>query len=207
MKIIKDKKQRVQIPTMFNKISKNELIPGDILLFLNGNRMTEWHGKNRKKKYGRSSKPPYHAAIVYKNLPEDPDVLILDQEIRSTLSFLSEYTDKKNLRIDVVRPLSSIDTYKSIQRRIKNIAIKEKYYDWKGFGSFASQMPYIGWMFPWVRPSKDTFYCSDIVAYMWEMEGIEVSPRGHNFTAPVDLQLYGIEHYPCYTLKIKGELI
>ena len=207
MKVKLDKKGRVVIPDSFERIKREDLTTGDILLFIGGNKLTEWHGRNRKKKYGRSDTPPYHAAIVYKRVLNDPDVLILDQEVRGTLSFLQEYTSKKELRIDVVRPPAPVGMLDNIQGLIKALATKEKYYDWKGFFSFAHQMPYVGWMFGWMKPSSSTFYCSDVVAYVWETNGIRVSPRGHNFTAPLDLQLYGMEHYPCYTLKIKGELL
>jgi len=205
MKLKVNKKSQVIIPDSFERIKQEELQTGDILLFIGGNKLTEMHGRHRKKKYGRSTNPPYHAAIVYKNDGAN-EVLILDQEIRGTLSFLQEYTSKKELRIDVVRPPAPVGMLDNIQGLIKALAVKEKYYDWKGFFSFANQMPYVGWMFGWMKPSKSTFYCSDVVAYVWENEGIRVSPRGHNFTAPLDLQLYGMEHHQCFTLKLSGEL-
>jgi hypothetical protein len=200
----KDKKGRVIIP-LFDSIEQNELVTGDIILFLNGNKFTEWHGKNRKKKYGRSTRPPYHAAIVLGMCEGMP--IILDPELNTTLSPLLEYTRKKNVRIDVVRFEATFEQRQAIAKKILEIASKEGFYDWRGFGSFASQMPYVGWMFKWIKPSNKDFFCSDGSTYCVQTTtDIRVSPRKANATAPVDNQIYGMRHHDMRTLKKEGEI-
>jgi len=206
MKLKKNKKGRIIIPDQFDRIKSKDLMTGDIILFIGGNKLTEWHGRNRQKKYGRSTKPPYHAAIVLgmcKGMP-----IILDPELNTTLSPILEYTRKKNLRIDIVRFQATKNERKIIADTILDIASKEGFYDWKGFGSFAAQMPYLGWAFKWVKPSKKDFFCSDASVYsVHKNTNIKVSPRGHDFTAPVDIQLYAMKHHELYTLKISGEIL
>ncbi len=205
MKIKKTKKGRTVIPEQFEPILSNELKTGDIVLFIGGNKLTEWHGRNRKKKLGRSTRPPYHAAVVLGHCQGMP--IILDPEITTSLSPISEYTRKKELRIDIVRFKATKQQRRSIAQVILKIASKEGFYDWKGFGSFASQMPYVGWMFKWVKPSKKDFFCSDGSVYaVQKATDIQVSPRGHNITAPVDIQLYGMQHHKIFTFKKPGTI-
>jgi hypothetical protein len=218
MKIKRNKKGQVKIPNEFKRITLKELLPGDILLFYYGNKLTEWHGKWRKKKYGRSTKPPFHAAIVYdwedasyydpdNNKIYRMDVFILDPEISTTLSFLQEYLQKKKIRIDVVRFRASDYEREKIKDTIKNVASKEGFYDWRGYFSFISQMPFLKWA-GFIKPSKKDFYCSDASAFcVHKATDIQVSPRNHNITAPVDLQLYALKHHKLYTLKQTGEFL
>ena len=208
MKHKKDKKCRVVISKNYKSIELNELLAGDILLFLHGNKLTEWHGRNRKKKFGRSTKPPYHAAIVYsvvQMIDGKPDVFILDPEISTSLSFLKEYLTKTSTRVDIVRFKATRVQRRKIQKKIKDIAFKEGLYDWKGYFAFASQMPFLGWL-KIIKPSKKTFFCSDAVVHaVQKSTNIRVSPRGSNYTAPVDIQLYGLQYHKLYTLKKQGE--
>ena len=200
----KTKKGRIIIPKEFERIQGFDLEIGDIVLFIGGNKLTEWHGRNRKKKLGRSTKPPYHAAVVAGILDGMP--IILDPELNTTLSPMLEYTRKKELRIDIVRFEATNNDRNKIQQLIWEVASKEGFYDWKGFGAFASQMPYVGWAFKWIKPSKKDFFCSDASSYVVQKPtNIRVSPRGHDFTAPVDLQIYGMKHHMMYTLKKGGE--
>lgn len=197
-----DKRGRVII-RIYPKIKKSELRPGDILLFYYGNKLTQFHGRWRKKKYGRSTLPPYHAAIVYKLTSKD--VIILDPEISTSLSFLHEYLKKKNNRIDIVRFEASRPQRRAIQAKIKEIGTKEGFYDWKGYFAFISQMPCLGWL-KVIKPSKKTFFCSDASTYaVHSSTNIRVSPRSANKTAPVDNQLYGLDHHKLYTVKKRGE--
>ncbi len=208
-KLKQDKKGRAIVPTVFKLMTLKELLPGDILLFFGKNRLTEFHGKYRRKEFGRANISPYHSAIVYDVIDRhdgNPDVMILDQELLGSLSFLNEYLTKRNLHIAVVRFKASPKKRKEMQVLIKELASKEKMYDWKGYLSFASQLPWLNWL-KIVKPSKDTFYCSDVVAYVCEKNGVTVSPRGHNFSAPVDLLLYGMQHHRLYTVKMGGELL
>jgi hypothetical protein len=97
-----------------------------------------------------------------------------------------------------------------IKSATDNIIRKMRIYDFKGYGAFISQMPYMKW-FKLIKPSEKNFYCSDAVTYLLEdVAGVEVSPRDHNFTAPVDLQITGMYNQAnglcnIYTLKQKGE--
>lgn len=201
---------RVKIP-VFNKIEVSKLKPLDVLLFMHGTKITEWHGRNRRKEFGRSELPPYHAAIVYENInakgvEEADNVFIVDPEITTSLSLLSEYTMKSSIRIDVFRYNYNVTQSHLVKAAMTEAVREERKYDGKGFGFFLSQMPYCGWLeniLP--KPSEKDFFCSDAVTYFMQSRGgITISPRDHNKTAPVDIQLYGIENTSeCtkYTLK------
>ena len=203
MKLKKDKKGRVVIPREFDRIQKHDLIPGDILLFYHGNKLTEWHGRNRKKKYGRSTLPPFHAAVVYRN--DNDDCFILDPEITTGFSLLEEYYRRTSYRIDVVRVNASGKQVEKAMREIRNLGVKEGFYDWKGFLAQGSQVPFLEWM-KIIKPAKGKFFCSDAVAYVWDKAGVRVSPRKNNYTSPVDLQIYGMQHHNVLTLKGRYEV-
>lgn len=200
MKLKKDKKGREIIPDSFERISIEELLPGDILLFYGGNKLTEWHGRNRRKKFGRTTLPPYHATVVYGKYREQ--VIILDPEITTSLSLLMEYLTKTKIRMDVVRFEATAAQRCAIQSKIEQVVSEEGFYDWRGYFSFISQLPLLDWV-KIIKPSKKTFYCSDAATFVvQESTNIKVSPRGHNYTAPVDLQRYGMYHHKLYTLKM-----
>ena len=191
---------RTQVP-IFPKIEAKDLIGLDILLFIDGPWVTRWHGRNRRKEFGRSELPPYHAALVYNNnnilnSDDNDKVYILDPEITTSLSLLSEYTTKSAIRIDVFRYKKTVEQTLNALSAATEILRQEKTYDAKGFIFFAHQMPYCDWLkYILLKPSEGHYFCSDAVTYvMQERGGITVSPRGHNETAPVDNQIYGIEH-------------
>lgn len=200
-----NKKGQTIIPRCFDRIKVDKLITGDEVLFIGGTWLTEFHGKNRRKEFGRSDTPPYHAAVVY-DKDSDGNVLILDQELNGTLGFIAEYLGKKELRIDIVRPTSTVAQRLLVKSKIKKLATQKGLYDCRGFLYFLKQMPYCGWL-PMPKPSNKLYYCSDAVAEVWEETGVQVSPRDNNFTAPVDLQCFGLEHFDCFTLKKAGELL
>jgi hypothetical protein len=195
-----------QIPDSFEKIECKDLLPGDLILFYGGNKLTKWHGAHRREEFGTSSNAPYHAAIVYDvedmhDLPIGPqNVYILDQELTGTLGFLEEHTKDPNKRIDIIRVPAEPALRKAVKDSIRLLAEEESVYDWKGYFAFISQMPYCGWL-KIIKPSKKTYFCSDSAASCWDSNGIQVSPRDHNLTAPVDLQLFGMDHFKMYTLN------
>ena len=202
-----NKKKQVTIPDAFNLITADRLLPGDAILFYHGNKLTEFHGKHRLTKYGRSTLPPFHAAVVYQ--VTDTEVWILDPEITTGFSSLREYLRRSGYRIDIIRyAMTDVQRLKCIEVMGK-IGIEEGYYDVRGYGAFISQMPGLQWLKYIVRPSDKKFYCSDAVTYVLEMgAGIDVSPRDHDFTAPVDLQLFALANpktCTLFTLKKRGE--
>jgi len=208
MVIYDNKKERYVIPDSFEPITQKELIPGDIPLIVHGNKTTEWHGRNRRVEFKRSTLPPFHAGIVHGQGARG-EVVILDQELRGTASFLSEYSRRSSYRIDIVRPNSTPDQRAMVQDLLVDIANKELRYDWRGFAAFGSQMPYMSWM-KIIKPSDKFFFCSDVVAYIWFTAGVIISFRSHNFTAPVDIQLFPIIHNELgkiYTFKKRGEVL
>lgn len=190
---------RLQIP-VFDKIEIKDALPCDILLFYYGNKLTEWHGRYRRKEFGRSELPPYHTAIVYdNNTNNDNDadkIYICDPEITTSLSLLSEYTTKTAIRIDVFRYRKTVAQTLEVMKAMTQIVREEHKYDAKGCGFFLSQMPGCGWMkYILPKPSETDYFCSDAVTYcMQERGGIQVSKYDHNRTAPIDNQLYGMNH-------------
>ncbi len=190
MVVYNEEKRRYIIPKSFEPIKQKDLIPGDIPLIYYGNKTTEWHGRNRRVEFGRSSLPPFHATIVHGQGARG-EVVLLDQELLGTASFLSEYTRRSSYRIDIVRPKSTHDQRVTVQDLIVDIANQELFYDWRGFAAFGSQMPFMSWM-KIIKPSDKFFFCSDVVAYIWYKAGVIISPRKNNFTAPVCIQLYSI---------------
>ena len=199
------RKDAIKIPEMFARIKQKELVPGDIILFYHGNKLTEAHGEwMRSKKYGHVSNAPYHAAIVY-DLTISGETIILDPELTTSFSPLTEYTLKEGQRIDIIRYPATDERRKAIRNTILEIAEKEGMYDAKGYGAFIAQLPFMGWVKKIIRPSNKTWFCSDAVTYAVEHNGIKVSEMDNNNTAPVDLLIYGLENYDLYTLKTRGE--
>ena len=204
-----DNKGRIVIQDEYDRITKEQLMPGDILLFIYGNKLTEFHGRNRRKELGRSTLPPYHAAIVYDVTTDNYDdrIFILDPEIITGFSLLDEYTTKSSIRIDVVHYTCLIEQRQKIVDTIRTVGTKEGLYDVGGYGAFISQMPFLGWMKYIIRPSKTKFFCSDAVVYCCEAGEVTISRQTNNYTAPVDIQLYALEYHKLFTLKQRGELI
>jgi hypothetical protein len=208
----KNKKGQVIIPNEFPRIKVEDLLPGDIILFYYGNWATELHGRHRLKKLGRADNPPFHAAIFY----EQPK-WILDPELMTSFSVIYEYLKQSSKRIDIIRYDMTEKQLGMAAQTIEAIGMKEGKYDVKGYGAFVSQMPGFQWVKYLVKPSKKDFYCSDAVTYVLEEgAGIDVSPRDHNYTAPVDLLLYAMDHTgdkrhsgsycTLYTLKQRNEV-
>jgi hypothetical protein len=209
MELEKDKNGRVAIPAEFERITTKELLPGDAVLFIYGNKLTEWHGRSRQEKFGRSQLPPYHAAMVYGQMEMSDNVLILDPVAITEFQSLQKYIDHKESRIDIVRYNLTDEQRRTCMTAAENITKKISVYDAKGYGAFISQMPFCSW-FKWiVRPSPTKFYCSDAVTYcIQERAGYQISPRDHDWTAPVDIQLWAMENpdkATIRTLKNKGE--
>lgn len=194
-----DKNKRVIIPNTFSKLSADKLIPGDILLHYGSNKLTIFHGRNRSKKYKRATRIPTHANIFRAYF--DGRGLILDTELRSTLSYLKEYLNTGN-RIDVVRFTAQLGQRTQIVYNIDKLAEEEGRYDIMGYGFFLSQMPYMGWIERIIKPSKNRYFCSDAVTHCVQHKtNIMVSSRSNNHTAPVDLLLYGMQKHTMYTLE------
>lgn len=205
MVLTKDKKDRIVVPDSFPIIDLNMLQTGDILLFYYGNKLTEWHGRNRRKEFERATLPPYHTAIVAEHTKYN--TVILDPELTTNLSYITEYTKKSSVRIDVLRYDATPEQRVHILSEINILAEKENIYDWKGFIYFSSQMPFLNWL-KIIKPSKSTFFCSDAAVYIVQKQvGIQVSPRDHNTSAPVDLLLYGMRYHTMYTLKNRGNVL
>jgi hypothetical protein len=126
---------------------------------------------------------------------------------------MTKYLAQSSKRLDIVRyPLTDIQRV-LVRQGINQIIKKTKLYDVKGYAAFISQMPYLSW-FKIIKPSKNLFYCSDAVTYcLEEKAGVEVSPKNHDFTAPVDLQITALKNQEAsydvkwFTLKDKGELL
>jgi hypothetical protein len=182
-------------------------VTGDILLFYYGNKLTEFHGHWRRKKLGRATIVPYHSAIVATNLPEEGRCFILDPEVTTSFSLLKEYTKKSSQRIDVIHPMAMREDLDKVATKIDELGTNEGLYDVGGYGAFISQMPLLNWVKYIIRPSKKKFFCSDAASFVWEDTTLRVSPRGHDYTAPVDLLLYAMKHpelLQLRTLKIRG---
>lgn len=203
MKTRTNKKGQIIID-IYDNISKSELLPGDILLMYYGSWITEFHGRHRRKEFGRVTLPPYHAAMVYAVDREGQgvqDVMILDQEIRCTLSLLREYTSKSSTRIDVVRYEATDEERERIVSSARVLVSEERYYDWRGFFGFARQMPFLNFLRVF-KPSSKDYFCSDAVTYVIEgSTNIVVSDMGHNRTAPIDMLIYGLNNHKLFTLK------
>lgn len=203
-----DGKDRIVITDNYTQINKKDLLPGDICLFLGGMKLTQFHGRNRKKKLGRTTLPPRHAAIVYKYIETEAggDVIILDPEINNSLSFLNEYIKKSKTRIDIVRYKATATQRLKIQASIKVAAEKEKLYNPVRFLWFITEMPYVGWMFKWMKPTRSRPICSSESAKHPTQVGIIVSTKGKKWwkTAPVDIQIFGLRYHQMFTLKKEG---
>jgi len=205
-----DSKGREVIPSEFPRITLNELLPGDAILFIGGNKLTEFHGKYRRKEFGRSDTPPYHEAMVYVvSQGIDPIVMILDPVALTSFQDLNKYMKHKESRIDIIRYNLTDEQRKICQEAAEVMTSKVRIYDTKGYGAFISQMPLLGWVKHIIKPSETKFYCSDGVTYcIQDRAGYIVSPRDHNFTAPVDSQVYAInnpDRAQLRTLKLRGE--
>lgn len=211
--MIKDlgKKNRVIIEGEYPRINLVDLKVGDVVLFYYGNKLTEWHGRNRRAEFGRSENPPYHAAMVYSVDADNIEVVILDPGATTSLQSLSKYLVQTSKRIDIIRYPLTKEQRKECMLAANNLVKKLKIYDVKGYGAFISQMPYMNWFKYIVKPSEKLFYCSDAVTYcIQDRAGYTISPRNHNFTAPVDLQVYAISNpNRCiiYTLKNIDEIV
>jgi hypothetical protein len=209
MELSFDSRGRVVIADEYSRIKLSELLPGDCILFYYGNKLTEFHGRYRKKNLGRSTNPPYHAAMVYGVIGSD--CIILDPAATTSLQSLSKYLVQNTKRIDIIRYNLTESQRNICQESARSLIKKLKLYDVKGYGAFISQMPGFGWFKYIMKPSESKFYCSDAVAYcIQDRAGYQVSQKDHNFTAPIDMQLFALErpsNATLYTLKQRNEVI
>jgi hypothetical protein len=140
----------------------------------------------------------------------DDEVIILDPEVRTTISFIEEYLWKAKPRIDVIRYDTDPTQKIKIKEEIKLIASEEGYYDVAGYSSFASQVMPLRWVKAVVKPSEKRFFCSDAVTHVLHNVGIKVSEYDNDFTAPADLILYSLKNQKkcnIFTLKKRGEIL
>lgn len=196
------RKDSVIIADEYLRIQIGDLLPGDVLLFYYGNKLTELHGRNRRAEFGTSTNPPYHAAMVVEVNTLTETVLILDPGATTALQYLSKYMCQSSKRIDVVRYAMTANQRLLCIEGVKELVSKTRIYDIKGYGAFISQMPFCGWFKFLVKPAENLFYCSDAVAYCIEEKAkFEISPYDHDFTAPVDIQLYALKHPEIATIR------
>ena len=170
---------------VFDPIKLEDIKPGSALLIYGKNNLTRFHGQYRREVFGRADRVPTHAALFV----EKPH-WILDPTLKTGFSMIQEYINK-GYQIDV------IDYYMSLEQRgialdkAKEIGMREGFYDLRGYGAFASQMPFMSWVSVFIKPSKKGFFCSDAVVYCLQtVAGVQVSAWGNNESAPVDLLLF-----------------
>lgn len=207
------KKGVTKVPLDIPRLLVSDLRTGDLILFYYGNKLTEFHGKFRRSDLGKFDLVPYHAGMFYEHSARQ--AYIVDPEIRTVPGLISEYMKKPGVRLEVIRyPITAEETEGLYQFATK--AIEEKgYYDFRGYGSFLSDMPGMGWFgklsdkVKALRPSKKSFFCSDFgaSAYSQSVKSVVVSGRKPNKTAPVDLLSHALKHPKAqrFLLKDRGE--
>lgn len=209
------KKGMIHVPTDIPRISPHELMTGDILKYFYGNKVTEFHGKYRRSELGRLDLVPFHSGMFYEHSKRQD--YIVDPELRTTASLLTEYTHKSSYRIEIIRyPITDEEREALYQFATKAIE-EERVYDVWGYGSFISDLPGLGWTeklidkVSWLQPSKDNFFCSDFdaSAYAECVKSCKITSRPPNKTAPVDILRYALKSRKAkrFLLKDRGETL
>lgn len=201
---------KINVEKPFPKISVHALKPGDIGVVYHGNKLTEAHGQwLRRRKYGHIKPCPFHTFIVYDDTLKRRRALILDTEIRTTLSFIEfEYLVKKSIRIDIIRyPLNTAQRI-MIMNRIEIIGGKEPYYGVRRFAGFVKQIWGLGWLGKILEPKGDKeLVCSNRVADIHKYAGNRISYLSWKDSIPGDFMIYAVHSKipKIYTLKYRGQ--
>jgi hypothetical protein len=187
------------VPTDIPRIAVNDLRTGDIILFYYGNKLTELHGRYRKASLGKYDLVPFHAAMFFEHSARQ--AYLVDPEMRTTASLITEYTKKSSCRIEIIRYPITADEMEGLYQFAQAAIEEELTYDFRGYGSFLSDFNGMGWFdklskrVAWLRPSKKNFFCSDFDASAYEscVRSLKVSNRQANKTAPIDLLAYALK--------------
>ena len=201
--MIKNKKGQYIIP-VFPRINVEDLKECDVLLIYGNNPLTKWHGKKRRKQYGRVTKVPTHATMI--NSITKNNVWLLDTGLFTDKTNLNKYLSKKKVRIDIIRYYLTPGQIAIVLDEAAKMERKRKLYDWRGFVAFASQMRGFQWLKKIVKPSEQNPFCSDgIVMFIQNAAGYKISRYSNNYTSPTDLLLYVAQYHPesgsIYTLN------
>jgi hypothetical protein len=190
----------VHIPRSFEPIEPKDLLTGDIINFYYHNPMTEFHGRFRDAKWGRSDDPPYHTAMFFEHSSRQQ--YLLDTELITTPSLIKEYTSKEQVRIDIVRYPISSNQREALYGYMEEIAQNEPKYDIGGYGRFIDDFTWLKWI-PWIDQSDKRPFCSEMVTGGYDLIKYYISKRQPSDTAPVDIQLFSLEskEVKLYTLQ------
>jgi len=209
IEIKKDGKGKYIIPETFEPIKFDELRPADAILVYGGNWLTQLHGTSRRAEFPRVSQAkmvPTHA-LMFISIP----YITLDPTIKTDLGDLRHYTSQKDSRIDIIRYNLTIEQQATVQQEALSLAQKERRYDVGGYGAFLSQMPGCSWAIKFIKPSRKFMLCSDACTYLYEEKaGFQMSATEHDYTAPIDMLIYLLNHQEIgniKTLKRRGEIL
>ncbi len=169
------------LPT-YDTITVDEIPRASILLYYNGNKLTETIG-NFVYKY-RYVMPPFHTAL-YIGGPEN-QVINVGMFVE-LVNLQNQLASSRRVDVIVFPELMYQERELVIRQGRKDIG---KFYDVKGFLGFGRDIPIIGPLINKLRPSAKLPFCSDHVVDSFNALPMKVSEFGSEQTAPWDIANY-----------------
>lgn len=168
----------------FLDISTVAVPPASILLFYNGNKVTEFMGKVvYRHKY---NPPAFHAALyIGGGLMLNVGKFVTEETVES------EFRSTRRVDVIIYHNLTAEQRGLIIGRGYKDL---NKFYDIGGFLSFGKKIPLIGKALGFLKGSKKLPFCSDHVTDSFGAGGQIVSQFESENTAPWHLLEYALLH-------------